>query len=391
MTSLAAARAVLLSLCAACVACAAAGDGRADEWRARARAQARESRLGPALAAADSALALDPEDRETRVLRARILSWQGKQAEAEVALRAVLEEHPGDVEARLALASLRYYQGRLPEAEEAYRGVLADDVANAEAREGLERVRAARAAAAARPWRADAGFGYSAFTRREQADWRQQYVQISRVSGDGRTSAYGRVEDYQQFRRTDVSVEMGVGRVFHPRFNASVSAGVTPSSDFRPAWSLATDAEYLVLRLPRSGLPPSVRLLAGYRFDAYEAVKVSGFQPGVRLEWGEPLALTVKASRVREEGASPLYGVSARLDAPLGPSRVGALSGMRFWIGAADAPETVRAATISTRTVFAGLGTEVGRDWLFSMGYARDDREDSWIRHAVDVDVARRF
>ena len=369
-----------------------------EEWTAQARARIAASRLDDALQSLDSALASDFRNFDARVLRAKVLSWQGRRAEAGTELQSLLKERPNDPGAGLAMAYLRYYQGDLPGAEQDFGRLLAADSGNRDAREGLERVRKARAASAPRPWRLDADYEHSSFARRPQPAWHQEALQLSRALPDGKTSVYGRVEHYRQFEMSDVAFEAGVVRALHPRANASLAAGWTSAPDFRPEWSLAADADFLALTRPAANavsppVPavPAVRLFAGFRCDAYESVKVFGFDPGVRLEWNDPWALEVKASRVQEEGGDPLWGGFVRFEGPLGLPSLGPVSGLRFSLGAADAPETVAAATVSTRSVFAGLGADVGSDWIVHAGYARDDREGSWVRHGVNVGVGYRF
>jgi YaiO family outer membrane protein len=187
---------------------------------------------------------------------------------------------------------------------------------------------------------------------------------------------------------TDVAVEAGVAKALLPRLNGSFTAGWTLDPDFRPGWKVTAEAEILAMRRTPASALPAIWALTGLRYDVYETLEVGGIHPGLRLEWDEPWTFAARLNRVQEIGASALYGWTVRVDGPLpAPQRYG----LRFWVGAADAPETVRAATVSTRSVFAGVGVDVGSDWIFSMVYVRDDREDSWIRHAVNAAVARRF
>jgi YaiO family outer membrane protein len=165
------------------------------------------------------------------------------------------------------------------------------------------------------------------------------------------------------------------------------AAGWTLAPDFKPDWKVAADVEVLALRRAPASPVPALWLLTGLRYDVYETLEVGGIHPGVRFEWGEPWAFAARLNRVQEVGSGALYGWTARMDGPL-PAPAG--YGLRFWAGAADAPETVRAATVSTRTVFGGLGAERG-SWLVNMGYARDDREGSWVRHALSAGAARKF
>jgi len=76
------------------------------------RALARGGDYAPAVAAFDAALALDPSDRETALLRAQALSWDNRQAEAEAGYLALLARDPADERALLGLARVQTWRGR---------------------------------------------------------------------------------------------------------------------------------------------------------------------------------------------------------------------------------------------------------------------------------------
>lgn len=377
------------------------GDGapkRAVEWIEIARLDASEGNYPQALEAIDSILARTPGDFEARLLRARIFAWQGRFAPAERALAELLAERPGDAEARLALASIRYYEGRLDEASAGFQSLLDENPGNADARAGLDRVHAARAAAKRPRWRVDAGGEYSVFTRRSQPAWNQQYAQLSRRPGDGRTVVHGRLERYSRFERTDFALEAGASRAWFPRLRGSFAAGWSPDANFRPEWRLAGDLEWLAVpKLPvRSPMVPAVWALAGGRYDVYAGAEFLGLQPGLRFEWIEPWSLTTKLSQVREAGGGAVTGWTVRADGSTGSPRLGPLrANARFWTGLADAPETLASGTtvttVSTVTIFAGMAVDFDGGWTLNLGYARDDRENSWVRHAFDAGITRNF
>jgi tetratricopeptide (TPR) repeat protein len=76
------------------------------------RALARRGNYGPAIAAFDAALTLDPADREAALLRAQALSWDNRQAEAEAAYLALLAGDRADERALLGLARVQSWRGR---------------------------------------------------------------------------------------------------------------------------------------------------------------------------------------------------------------------------------------------------------------------------------------
>ena len=364
-------------------------------WLERARMLAADGDHAGAHVAVDSALALDPRHFGARLLRARLLSWQGRYGAAESLLSALLRERPGDVEAGLALAYLRYYEGRLAESEAGFEAVLRASPEDGDALDGLARVRAAQRALAAPPrlWRVDAGLEYSDFSRVPQEAWHQQFVQVARLLDDGATTVHIRLENHRRFGLDDITVEAGAARLLLPRLHGAVAAGWTFAPDFRPDWRLAADAEFLALPARAPG-GPAAWLLGSARYDAYADVEVLGLHPGLRLTqgaWAGTARLAQSTGFGDAQGAT-LYGWSVRLD---GPVRRNGPVPVRFFIGLADAPETVArgaaVTTVTTASLFGGLGLELPRGWQLSAAYARDDREDSYIRHGYSLSVARRY
>jgi YaiO family outer membrane protein len=201
---------------------------------------------------------------------------------------------------------------------------------------------------------------------------------------------HGRAEFYRRYALSDLYAEAGLARAFSPRLNASVAVGWTPDADFRPDWRLTAEAEFLAL--PGDGsMFPATWLLATSHYDVYQALEAWGLNPGLRLDW-DPWAFTAHVNRVQEVGQEGLYGMTARLDGPL---PVFPRHDPRFWLGYADVPETVALGglleTVSTRTLFGGIGVAFAGDWMVLAGYARDDRENSYIRHVYNAGVSRKF
>lgn len=348
---------------------------------AAARRDAGEARFSDALLHLDTLLAAEPGHFEARLFRARIHSWQGRYGTAHRELAALAAERPGDAEVGLAQAYLLYYQTRIEEAWIAFRTLVAAHPGNGDAREGLERVRRARAVPE-RPWRLDAGGEYSVFTGREQPAWSQAFLQAGRTVNRAGTMPYARFEYWRQFEQNDAALEAGVAHRFSDKFHAVLSAAWNPDADFKPEWRLAGDAG---LRLyGPTGPGWGAWLLAGAWYDVYAATDIVRVSPGLRVERGPFWAVTGRLARVDESGQEALYGWSGRLDGPLP-------GGLRFYGGYGDAPETVAARTVATRTVFAGTYLPWGSSRTLTFGYTRDDRENTYIRHAFNASVSQRL
>jgi YaiO family outer membrane protein len=348
---------------------------------AAARREAEATRFPDALRQLDTLLAAEPRHFQARLYQARIHSWQGRYGTAHREFSALAAERPGDGDVALAQAYLLYYQTRLDEAWTAFQTLSATYPGNADAREGLERVRRARALSG-RPWRLDAGGEYSFFTGRDQPAWGQAFVQVGRSVNEAGTMPYLRLEYWRQFERTDAAVEAGIYHRFSDKFNAGLAAAWNPAADFKPNWRVTGDAG---LRLyGPTGPGWGAWLLAGAWYDVYAATDILRTSPGLRVEWGPFWAVTGRLARIDERGEDPLYGWSTRLDGPLP-------AGLRFYGGYGDAPETVAATTVATRTVFAGVFIPVGSSRTLTFGFTRDDREGAYQRHALNAALSQRF
>ena len=97
----------------------------ADAWALRARSCVRRLNFGDVRAqplvaelheCVRTAIAINPDDIETRALRALVLHWSAELAEAEVQFRDVLRSAPNHTSARLGFAWLLTAQGRFDEA-----------------------------------------------------------------------------------------------------------------------------------------------------------------------------------------------------------------------------------------------------------------------------------
>lgn len=81
-----------------------------------------------------------PDNDELRTALARVLSWQGDQAEAAGLYGEVLARHPGDTDVRAALAQVRSWQQEYAEARRLYEQVLQAEPNHLQARRGLAEV-----------------------------------------------------------------------------------------------------------------------------------------------------------------------------------------------------------------------------------------------------------
>jgi tetratricopeptide (TPR) repeat protein len=98
---------------------------------------ARDGKLDSALVYLARARAAHPEDTETRLAQARVMSWKQRYADAIAGYDSLLTEQPGLPDALLGKAQVNAWQGRLDEAKRGYQAVLTQNPRYVDALVGL--------------------------------------------------------------------------------------------------------------------------------------------------------------------------------------------------------------------------------------------------------------
>ena len=340
------------------------------------RALAARQHYDAALAILEQARAEHPGDGEIVLAIARINLWKGDLMAAGQELAGLGVRDRANPDARLLFARLAFLQGDGARAERIYREVIQEFPDYQDARDGLAQVQKARTARTSRRWRMDAGHEFSTFSRRDQPDWTSQFLQLTRRAADGRQAGYGKVTRYSQFDRVDTEYELGYACRCTRRFGGYSYFQLAPDADFRPDYRLAAGGS-LQLGDRESGQLP-VWWLVDARFDDYDMTRVLNLNTGLRVEVRPGWQVATRAIGVAQEDARRLFGWDLRLDGALRDN-------WRMYAGYAHAPETEAGITVDTRTLFAGMVFDPGPATSVRVGYARDDRENSWIRHVYNV------
>jgi YaiO family outer membrane protein len=358
----------------------------ADAALRESKALAVQERYDEALAVLEEAHKDHPEDAELKLAIIRTLSWKGDYKAAEEKLSALGKPYDENADARLLRANLAYYRGDYETAEANYRAILVTYPDYEDAKTGLESVLKAQAASAEEKapgrWQLDTGYEYSDFSRREQSSWNQQFVQATHfLDGRRRTAVHAKATRYDQFDTIDAEYEAGVDHRFTGFLTGYAYGAISPAADFRPEHRFAGGGMLRVINA-EDAMPLWLTLDA--RYDVYDAVKVNNVNPGLRIEPWDGWTLWVRKIVVDADDAGRVYGEDYRLDGTL-------MEGVRFYAGYADAPETVAGITVDTQTWFGGLAWDVTEEVTLRLGYARDDRENSYIRDVVNVSASYRF
>ena len=323
-----------------------------------------------------------PENSELLMMKARILAWKGDYQAAQAILTPLRARYPNDDDILLVQAAIQGYEGRRDEATASYRSILVRNPNDADARQGLQRLEQAEIAAEGYRWQLDAGGEFSSFSRSSQDNWNQQFLQLSHFSPDRATTLHGQISRFDQFNRVDSYYELGASHRFTPRLNGYVLGGATHNADFRPDMRLGGGGE-VRLDAPDSG-STAWWLTLDVQYDSYPTGDVALYNPSLRFEPTDGWAITARRIIVDPEANKRLYGWLARVDGTI-------TNDWRFLVGYANAPETVAGVAVDTKTIFGGLAYDIDTAHTVRIGYTRDDRENSFIRDAVNVSVSHRF
>lgn len=333
----------------------------------------------------DAALALlsgaeGRDDYETRLLRARILSWSGRHAEAAQAIAELQSAHPGNAEVLTLRASLSYYQGALEDAERQARQALAVSPGFQDAHQLLERIERARSNEPGRSYlRADAGYERSSFERSNNEDWWSGFAQLTWIASNYAIGV--RREEFERFGLRNAQTGIRASYTVSPDWTVNLQADYGPDNIYRPEQSVGLSLQ----RRWRPTAEADTYVYGGlsYKHDAYAALDVSEVyaEAGFRKPH---YGLMGRVLTVNDPDSDATIGLVLRGEYDLN-SRVRAV------IGVADAPETEAGTTVRTRSVSAGVLLQVTPRSQMRFDCTRDDREAAYIRNACSVSFSRTF
>jgi len=371
----------------------------ADEAIDRSRTLSAEHKYEEALVLLENALAEHPGDGEIQLAIIRVLSWQGNYDAAEKRIQELDKKYAGNADLLLLRANLAAYRRDHAQAVALYREVLAKAPDYEDAKAGLERALNALASdtqiftsqiskveePAGEPvfaWQVDSGFEFSEFSRVDQTGWNQEFLQLTRFLDERKTAIHGKITRYDQFSSTDVEYEAGIDHTVSDNLSLYASGTIGIDADFRPEYWV-TGGGALKITGANGKIMPAWLTLDG-RHDTYEDTSILTAKLGLRLEPVEGWSITARAIALDPDDSRRLYGKDFRLDGRVTDT-------FRFYAGYADVPETVAAITVDTQTWFGGIALDLTPEATLRLGYARDDRENSYIRQVVNASVSYRF
>ncbi len=363
---------------AALMACAPLAAHADDTPIATARALAEAKRYDEALSVLRTAQAAAPADLDIGLATARVLSWKGDYRAADAQLDRLPQ---GSAETLTIRGNLAYYRSDLVRARAIYTEALAITPDFVEARDGLKRVEAALAEQEKAPrWQADIGAETSSFSNTALPDWSQQFVQVTRLLNGGKQAVHLRLTHYDQFGLDDNEAELGVAARLSERLDLYGAVGMASDADFRPESRFAFGGSYRAHKPSWGG----VWLTFDGRHDRYATVTVNSGALGVRVAHNNGWGVSSRLIRVDQGSGNAMTGYDVRVDGRI-------TDNLRAFAGFADAPETVAAITVVTRSMFTGVAWDMTPKTTLRAGYSRDDRQNVYVRQGFNVTLSQRF
>jgi YaiO family outer membrane protein len=154
------------------------------------------------------------------------------------------------------------------------------------------------------------------------------------------------------------------------------------NADFRPEYFVAGGGALKITGMNDKFLPAWLTLDS--RYDNYEDTRILTAKLGLRIEPLEGWSIAGRVIALDQEDAKRLYGKDFRVDGTITDT-------LRFYAGYADVPETVAAVTVDTQTLFGGITMDLTPETTLRIGYARDNRENSYIRQVINASISYRF
>lgn len=352
----------------------------ADDVQSEALKFAEQQNYDAALNVLDSAEPDQEAALDRRLLKARLLSWAGRYAEAETLLLELKAEHPNAADIEVTFGSLFYYQGKLEPAEKHFASALQLAPDNQDARSGHARVLNAKEArrVANLKWRVDAGGSYSTFKDSAADDWNEQFVSVQRKTGDVAVSV--KANQYKRFGKSDTQITVGIDDAKRGGVDWGVYAASTPDADFRPKTTVGGRVGGSIKVTEEI----STYLALHVRRDQFDTGDVQSVQPELTTYFSNGLELTGKVILTDQENADTQTGYLVQGVYPVADT-------VRLKLGYADAPEVINGQAVSTKSYFGGVSFDVTDTLSFNINAARQDRADNITRDDFSIGFTRKF
>ena len=321
---------------------------------------------------------------DQKFLKARILSWKGDHRAARRALDTLMADFPGNDDVTFASGNLEYYQGNLKKADAIFTDILQRNPNYTDVAVARENVRKAQKAKRPYKWRIDGGAGLSLFDESDLENWNNQYLRAEYAPDN--VAYHAKVQNYRRFEQNNVQFEAGIADAKREDWDWGLAAGFTPSADFRPEFHIGGR----VGRKIKLDNGPTLVTTLHYRYDQYTEAKIHNISPEVTAYFQNGSRLTGRVINTVQSNESDQTGWLVSGSYPV--SKKWTLNG-----GYAKAPEAVdnpnaiNSLVVTTKSIFGGVSYAVSPQLDLHVNVVRDDRQDTYIRNAVNVGFTQKF
>ena len=321
---------------------------------------------------------------DQKLLRARVLSWKGDHRQARNALDALMADYPLNDDVTFASGNLEYYQGNFKKADAIFTDILQRNPNYTDVAVARENVRKAQKAKRPYKWRIDGGAGLSLFDESDLENWNNQYLRAEYAPDN--VAYHAKVQNYRRFEQNNVQFEAGIADAKREDWDWGLAAGFTPSADFRPEFHIGGR----VGRKIKLDNGPTLVTTLHYRYDQYTEAKIHNISPEVTAYFQNGSRLTGRVINTVQSNESDQTGWLVSGSYPV--SKKWTLNG-----GYAKAPEAVdnpnaiNSLVVTTKSIFGGVSYAVSPQLDLHVNVVRDDRQDTYIRNAVNVGFTQKF
>lgn len=297
------------------------------------------------------ALEISPTNHDIRLELARLNHWKKESDVALTQVNEVIEAHPD-------------YQDAI------------------DLKETILRAKNAPKDISSLKWQFDLGYENSSFERRTQPNWHHVFFQAG-YWFTKKNLVHLRVENTERVNTHNQHFEIGAVHLFNKTFSGFFSVGHTFDSLFIPKWRFKLGGE-ANLFFDQQFLD-SLTFTLHTQHDRYSTLNTTVIKPGIKYRFLKNFQLQAQYIGVIDENNDNLHGWSTRLDWQT------PLKQLRVFGGLADAPETENVQTVYTFSYFFGASFTIVPQVIVHASYARDDRENSFIRNILTTSLSLKF
>ena len=316
------------------------------------------------------AVAQEPENSDIHLELGYVYLATDRLDDAEAAFRRVLELAPGYDDAHLSLARVLRRRGNRSAALAELDLVTRDD-------EYVQQLRTEILTGDPNPWRwrIDVDGAYAQVDG--QPDWLSAAMLVQHRPSPSTIVAF-LSEATRRLDRTDVYAEARIDHQFVPGNNVYLLVGGTPEADHRARWQIGAGAS---VRVHEGDFATVLKL--DLRLANYPSGDIHLVTPGLEQYLGGRFWVTAQWinvwDRFRHEA-----GWLARAD--FMPTER-----LRFFAGAADAPDLSEGVVVETLSLFGGVSADVSDRTTLRLTLAHDDPEGPSDRLTLSLGLGLRF